>query len=187
MGLSQEELLALRKFKDYPDDDNIRFKEIIRQKLCADKRILHVLNHPTLDENTPDEYLGKALFPYYVVPGVATDAKNYICFETGFSETSEQNRLIKYGKIIFYVLCDQKTILDTETGISRHDLLAALIRDIFNWTNCFGQQAHLVKDTAGVIENQYTLRTLVFELKTTNAVLKTRNNQTTIVNNKVVK
>ena len=85
-----------------------------------------------------------------------------------------------------YVLCDQKTIFDTETEISRHDLLAALIRDVFNWTNCFGQQVHLVKETAGVTENQYALRTLVFELKTPNAVLKTRNNQTTIVNNKVV-
>lgn len=166
MGLSQAELLELQTFKEYSNDENIRFKEIIEQKLCHDKRIIHVLNNPSLDEDHPEEYLWKNIFPHYVIPGTAADADNYICFETRLSDTDNQNPLIRRGKIIFCILCSQKQIFDEETGLGRHDLLAALIKDIFNWSDCFGPQIHVTKEVANVTDSHYVLRTLVFEIKT---------------------
>ena len=48
------------------------------------------------------------------------------------------NDAFKLQQIIFYILCEQKNNIEKYTGIARHDLIAARIRDIFNWTNKFG-------------------------------------------------
>ena len=187
MGLSQQELNDLRNYKYLTDDDNIRIKNIIKEKLYNDKRIIHVLNNKTLDEDMPDEYIGKNIFDFYLIPGVITDVENYICFETKVRELSANNQIIRIQEIIFYVLCDEKNIIDQETGISRHDLLCALIKDIFNHTNYFGQQIHIVEETPSVTDNEYATRTLIFEMETHNAIAKTANGITRVVNNKVVK
>lgn len=187
MGLTKDELDELRAFKENPDDDNIRIKEIIKKELYEDRKIIHVLNNKTLDEDCPDEYIWKNIFPCYIIPGVITDVENYICFETELSETSSRNKIMKYGHIIFYVLCDEKNIIDKETGLSRHDLLAALIKKRFNWRNCFGQQIHVVDEKSSVVDNDYALRTLVFEMVTTNSILNTDHGKTTVINNLAVK
>ena len=79
---------------------------------------------------------------------------------------------MKYGQIIFYIICDREEIYDEKTGIARHDLLAALITDEFNWTNMFGTQIHLISDKPVAIDNQYVGRTLIFEQTTTNSIIK---------------
>lgn len=185
--MSQTELNELKAFKESPDDDNIRMKEIIKKMLCTDRQIIHVLNNPTLDEACPDDYIGKNIFPCYVVPGAIADVENYICFETKLYATSEKNRIMKYYQIIFYILCAEKNIVDEETGISRHDLLAALIRKKFNWKNCFGKQVHIVKEIPRVVEDVYAARTLIFEMETTNSILSTEHGKTSVINNRAVK
>lgn len=186
MGLTQEELNELRNYKYVTDDDNIRIKNIIKEKLFTDKRIIHVLNNKTLDEDAPDEYIGKNIFDFYLIPGVITDVENYICFETKISEVLKNNQIIKINQIIFYVLCDEKNIIDVETGISRHDLLCALIKDIFNHTNYFGNKVSVVEETPSVTDNDYATRTLIFEMEAPNSIVKTKNGIPRVINNKVV-
>ena len=79
---------------------------------------------------------------------------------------------MKYGQVIFNIVCDVKEIFDKNTGIARHDLLAALITDEFDWTNLFGTQVHLVSDKPISIDNNYVGRTLIFEQTTTNSIIK---------------
>jgi hypothetical protein len=79
---------------------------------------------------------------------------------------------MKLGQVIFYIICNNKDILDKETGIARHDLLAALITDEFDWTNLFGTQVKLVSDRPTAIDAQYVGRTLIFEQTTPNSIVK---------------
>ena len=55
--ITPEELRELKDFKINIDNDEIRFKEIIKRKLLANKKILHVLSDKKLEETgaEPDE------------------------------------------------------------------------------------------------------------------------------------
>lgn len=165
----------LRKNIDYKkhfENDNIYYKEIIKNKLINNSNIIKSLNNIDLDSDCPADYMGENILPYYLIIETQGKPKNYICFETSFEEVPRYNKLMKFGQVIFYIICDNKTIYDKDSGIARHDLLAALIADEFNWTNMFGTQIKLVSDKPVAIDNNYVGRTLIFEQTTTSNVVK---------------
>ena len=84
------------------------------------------------------------------------------------------------GYINSYYLVTKNNIEKT-TGIARHDLISALIINMFNWTNLFGAQIHLVSDVPSVIDSDYSCRTLVFEQETDNNLAKTKNGVTSML------
>ena len=159
------------EFKKHPEKDNIYYKEIIKNKLINNKKIIHFLNNKDLDPDCPADFVGENILPFYMLVGTQTKTQHYICFETSFNEVSRHNNVMKIGQVIFYILCDNKDIYDKHSGIARHDLLAALITEEFNWTNLFGTQVKLVSDKPMVIDSNYAGRTLVFEQIATNAML----------------
>ena len=67
--ITPEELRELKDFKINIDNDEIRFKEIIKRKLLANKKILYVLSDKKLEETgaEPDEYFGRNIIPYYMI------------------------------------------------------------------------------------------------------------------------
>lgn len=75
--------------------------------------------------------------------------------------------------------------LDKFTGIPRHDLIACIIRDRFNWSNIFGVQCNLVSSKEALTDNNYISRTMVFELYDLNGIVRTSydNGVTDIINN----
>lgn len=158
------------QYKKEHGRDNIYYKQIIKKRLINNQLILQALDAPDLDpEEDPGDYVGKYIIPFYVLPDVKTQAQNIICFETSFTEQPRYNTTDKYQQIIFYILADPKNIYDRKTGIARHDLLAALIQDQFDWSNYFGFQVHLVSDRPYAVDsNKYVLRTLIFEQVTPN-------------------
>ena len=184
MKLTQTEINELRALKTLSDSDDIRWKEEIKKRLLNNKKLLHVLNNDKLEkiDAEADEYFGVNILPYYVINETQTDVKNFVCYEVLFNEESKPNKIIKYGQIVFYVLCEKKNIIDKDTYIARHDLLSALIINDFNWSNIFGLQCHLISDKPSVTDNDYPARTLIFELKTPNGIVKTENQQTRVVN-----
>lgn len=161
-------------YKKFYENDNIYYKEIIKSKLINNIHIIKALNNSELDPDCPADYMGENILPYYLITQTQGTPKNYICFETSFDELARYNKVMKMGQVIFYIICDNKTIYDKETGIARHDLLAALISDEFNWTNMFGTQIKLVSDKPVAIDNQYVGRTLIFEQTTSNNIIKER-------------
>lgn len=177
MSLTKKEIDELRALKTLPDSDNIRWKEVIKKKLLNNKKLIHVLNNDKLEKINaePDEYFGVNIFPYYMIDETQSDVKNFICFEVQFSEVSKHNKIIKVGQIIFYIMCEKKNILDKDTYLPRHDLLAAIITEEFNWTNHFGMQCHLISDKPSVTDNDYPARTLIFVLETPNSIVKSEN------------
>lgn len=170
MEISLEKLQKLRDYRNKPDDDNIRYKQIIKGKLLESEEILYLLNNDGLEE--PEEYFGVNIRSEYVVPETQHNVQNFICFETSSEEVSRGNTAMKIQQIIFYVLCHNDTNYVEELGVSRHDILSALIKEQFQGCNYFGQQLKLVSDKPGFVDTNYSTRTLVFEQISTNNIIK---------------
>ena len=69
----------IKRFKVNGEDDNCRFKEIIKQRLLNNRAIIHFLNSPNLDEDCPDDYFGVVIKPEYMIPQTQSEYKNFIC------------------------------------------------------------------------------------------------------------
>jgi len=87
-----------------------------------------------------------------------------------------------YVDIIFYILCEEKNGTEKLTGIARHDLIAARIKHLFNWTNKFGTQCHVLSDLPSVTDNDYATRTITFEMVMGKDIVKTKDNVSRVVN-----
>ena len=183
MEITQEQIQALLALKNLPDDDNIRYKEIIKKTLIENDLIIYLLNNKELEdaEADPSDYLGVNILPAYIIHPTQHNVQNYICYETEVRELERYNSKMKLQRIIFYVLCEEKNIIEKKTGIARHDLIASILIDTFNWCNLFGPQIHLLSDIPSVVDNDYACRTLIFEQLTDNNLAKTRNGVTRIV------
>jgi hypothetical protein len=89
--------------------------------------------------------------------------------------------MIKYEEVRFNIFTDYRDSIDKETGFARHDLLAALIKEEFNHTNMLGQQMVCFSNKESTTDTDYAMRTLIFELKTPNNIVK----DAKVVNNRV--
>ena len=201
---TKEELLnKLRAYADTPDDDNIRFKEKIHDALLNNAELLYALNNEELeselfdeddnlliDEETGellgevDRYFGdnSNIRPYLFIPDTQTDVKHYVCYQVSFDEIPRYSTIQKYTEITFNIFVNGKDRTDKLTGIPRHDLIASIIRERFNWSNIFGMQTHLISSKESVTDNNYLVRTLIFQIVDTNGIVTTQNGKTSVTN-----
>lgn len=183
MELTQEQIQILRDLKNNVDSDNIRYKEIIKKSLIENDLIIYLLNNKELESvgADPSDYLGINILPAYLIHPTQHNVQNFICYEVGFREVQRYNSKMKLLQVTFYVLCEEKNNIEKRTGIARHDLLGALILDIFNWSNVFGGQIHCISDVPSVTDNDYATRTIIFEQLTDNNLAKTRDGVARII------
>ena len=153
------------------NDDIGSMKRKIKQELISDRDILEVLNNADLpgashdsdvDLDSPDEFLDHNIFGFIRIPNTQDTVRNFICVTIDDIEEHRLNEVMKIQNITFTVICHLST-MKTRYGIDRHDLLGYLIRDVFNWTNMFGLQYHLIYNKESVIDGDYYCRTLKFE------------------------
>lgn len=192
---TKEELLdKLRAYADTPDDDNIRYKEKIHDALLNNVELLYALNNEELeselfdeddnlliDEETGellgevDRYFGdnSNIRPYLFIPDTQTDVKHYVCYQVSFDELPRYSNIQKYTEITFNIFVNGKDRTDKLTGIPRHDLIASIIREKFNWSNIFGMQTHLISSKESIIDNNYLVRTLIFQITDVNSITYT--------------
>lgn len=172
MILTEQELAELRRYRNEPDEDNVRYKQIIKKKLLGNNKIIYLLHNKELEEAEAeaDEYLGVNILPYFIVAPVQSNVQNYICFETSFENVSRNNSIMKLQRIIFYILCHVSDINVRELSSPRHDIIAAEITNMFQGCNDFGVQLKLMSDRPTVTDNDYATRTLIFEQTTTNSI-----------------
>lgn len=184
MLLTEEQIKTLRGYKEYSDDDNIRIKEICKKTLISDPLIIYLLNNKELEEADadPTEYIGVNILNNFMIHPTQHNVQNFICLATGTYEELRYNEAIKIMQVVFYVLCEEKTNIEKLTGIGRHDLISARIKDAFNWSNKFGTQCVLVNEREDVTDNDYATRTLTFEMETPKNLVKTRDGVTRIIN-----
>ena len=55
------------KNKKKKSNDNIQYKETIKEKLINNPKIIHTLNNKDLDPDCPDDYYGINILPYYLI------------------------------------------------------------------------------------------------------------------------
>ena len=201
---TKEELLnKLRAYADTPDDDNIRYKEKIHDALLNNAELLYALNNEELESELFDgdklninketgELLGEVdryfgdnsnIRPYLFIPDTQTDVKHYVCYQVSFDEMPRYSTFHKYNEITFNIFVNGKDRTDKLTGIPRHDLIASIIRERFNWSNIFGTQVHLVSSKESVTDNNYLVRTLIFQITDVANILNTTSGNTKVINN----
>ena len=191
---TKEDLLnKLRAYASTPDDDNIRYKEKIHDALLSNAELLYALNNEELESELFDgdklnidketgELLGEVdryfgdnsnIRPYLFIPDTQTDVKHYICYQVMFNELPRYQNIQKYTEITFNIFVNGKDRTDKLTGIPRHDLIASIIREKFNWSNIFGMQTHLISSKESVTDNNYLVRTLIFQITDVNSITYT--------------
>ena len=200
-------LNKLRAYKTTPDDENIQYKKKIEKALMLNPCLLHALNEKSLEselfdddgninwewnEDTKeyeplgewDRYFGGTsnIRPYLFIPDTQTEVKHYICYQVSFDEMPRYQDTLKYTNVTFTIFVHGNDRNDKLTGIPRHDLIASIIRERFNWSNIFGMQTHLVSSKESTTDNNYLVRTLVFQVVDTNGIHKTTDKKSSIMN-----
>lgn len=157
------------------DDDIIRKKRLIEQILYSDEDIIEILDNPNLDPDAPEEYVGENIFSFLRVPGTQDVSKNFITFIVDDMGRTPGNQVMK-SQYVQFVVFVHKDLVKTKYGMARHDLIGYIIRDIFNLSNCLGPQMELVSNKEGIADNDFSTRTLKFELIDDNSTKPLRTN-----------
>ncbi len=192
----------LRSYAKTPDDDIIQYKTKIKNALLKCPEFLYSLNSKELetelfDENGDllidedgnllgevDRYFGdnSLIRDALYFPQSQTSVNTYVCYEVGFDEIPKYNNIQKYTEITFTIFVNGDDKTDKLTGISRHDLIGSIIRERFNWSNIFGMNSMLISNKPSITDNNYIVRTLVFQIVDTNGLVNTKNGRTNITN-----
>lgn len=200
-------LNKLRAYRTTPDDDVILYKQKIKNALLLNPCLLYALDDKELEselfdkhgninwewnEDTKqyeplgewDRYFGGTsnIRPYLFIPDTQTEVKHYICYQVSFDEMPRYQDTLKYTNVTFTIFVHGNDRNDKLTGVPRHDLIASIIRERFNWSNIFGMQTHLVSSKESTTDNNYLVRTLVFQVIDTNGIVNTTNGKTSLSN-----
>ena len=201
-------LNKLRAYRTTPDDDVILYKQKIKNALLSNPCLLYALDDKTLEselfdkngninwewnEDTKqyeplgewDRYFGSdsLIRPFLFIPDTQTTVKCYICYQVEFNEMPRYNNIEKYTLIIFNIFVHGDDRVDKLTGIPRHDLIASIIREKFNWSSIFGMQAKLISSKESTTDNNYVCRTLTFQVLDLNGIVNTPYGQETQIRN----
>lgn len=202
---SKDDLLTkLRSYSETPDDESVRYKEIIKKKLLNCPELLYALNSKELESELFDDngnllideetgellgdvssYFGdnSLIRPYLFLPETQTKVVNYICYQVMFDEIPKYSDRQKYTEITFNIFVHGENGIDELTGIPRHDLISSIIREKFNWSNIFGLQTKLTRSKESITDNNYIVRTLIFEISDINGIVETSYDGKTMTNN----
>lgn len=201
---TKDDLLnKLRSYTQTPDDDNIKYKTIIKNALLNCPELLYALNSEKLESElfdedgnilmdddgkligNVDEYFGDDSYirPSLFIPGTQETVRNYVCYQVMFDELPRHSEVQKYTEVIFNVFVRGNDRTDKLTGISRHDLIASIIRERFNWSNIFGMHTKLITNKESMTDNNFVVRTLIFQIKDVNGITNTPFGGKTIINN----
>lgn len=207
--ITKKDLLnKLRAYSNTPDDENILYKKKIEKALLSNPCLLYALNEKSLEselfdddgninwewnEDTKeyeplgewDRYFGGTsnIRPYLFIPETQTEVKHYICYQVGFDKMPRNNDLLKYTNVTFTIFVHGNDRMDKLTGIPRHDLIASIIRERFNWSNIFGMQTKLIYSKEDTIDDSYLVRVLKFQIVDTNGIVNTPYCGKTTINN----
>ena len=201
---TKDELLnKLRAYAETPDDDNIRIKEQIKDTFLNCPELLYAIHNKELeselfdeDENLNidedgnltgevDRYFGENanIRPFLFIPETQDEVKNYVCYQTGYSDLVRYNDKEKNLIVTFTIFVNGKDSMDKLTGIPRHDLIASIIREKFAWIGLEISTTTPFGDRESTTDNNYLVRTLQYETILPNSICKTEG-KNTYYNNK---
>ena len=196
--LTKDDIIGkLTAYAEVPDDENLKYKEKIKDTLLHCPELLFALNETDLAdeliskdgtinyEGEWDRYFGESsnIRPYLFFPETQEKVKHYLCYQVSFTTMPKYNNIEKYTDITFHIFVHGKDSIDPWTQLPRHDLIASIIRERFNWSSIFGMQAKLVSSKESMTDNNYVVRTLVFKILDPNGLVKTDYQGETTIHN----
>lgn len=170
--MNQERIERLFTCQKEEGFDGISYaKQKILEDIYLDPDIFEVLHNEELEAQNapPEDYHNVNIYSYLKIPDAQSKVKNFLCFEVNDLEISYQNRIMITKQVIFRTV-SHKDDVETIYGIDRQDLLAALIKERFNWSNLLGTQLVKTYDSAKVAENGYYYRNIYFQQITPNDI-----------------
>lgn len=142
-------------------DDIYRCKYKIMKMLTEDQDILTTLHNDELAGTDKiingDAYRNVCIFDFMKLPDQKIEVKNYVCFEVndnGWGDTTE--------KTVVFRCVSHIDDAKTDWGINRHDLLAAIIKNKFDWSNALGMRLIKLADNGKVTDDGYYYREVVY-------------------------
>ena len=201
---TKEELLdKLRAYADTPDDDNIRIKEQIKDTFLNCPELLYAIHNKELESELFDEdgnlnidedgnltgevdrYFGENsnIRPFLFIPETQDEVKNYVCYQTSYSDLVRYNDKEKNMIVTFTIFVNGKDSIDKLTNVPRHDLIASIIREKFAWIGLEISTTTPFGDKESTTDNNYLVRTLQYEVTLPNSICKTEG-KNTFYNNK---
>lgn len=169
--------------------DIIRKKRIVNKLFNEDPDLKEVLgyknplplnkfadeNHPTESEKEKREIIinyntnikHPQIVPFIKLNGIQNEVLNFIMFDIEDEKLSYDNEAIKYQNLIIWCLVHEDDI-ETEYGITRQDLLDAIVRDLLLGSNVLTNKLTLTSDEYRIIDNNYYARMITFRMKSGN-------------------
>lgn len=179
--LSPEMIAIIEKSHRQSDSDSLNYDDIDSYKylimdiLTKNQDILKTLHNKDLEaeENringllNGDLYKNVNIFNFLKVPDTQSLVKNFICFEVNDIEIGRYNETLMTKNIVFRTISHEDDY-KTDWGIARQDLLAAIIKSEFDWTNIFGIHLTKISDRGRIGEGGYYYREFTYETTTAN-------------------
>ncbi len=144
------------------EDEIYRTKHKIMQLLVSNTDLLACIRPSDIDEEdlaNGDLYRDKYIFDYLRLPDLKHEVKNYVCFEVNDSSSGLDGRVTR--QITFRVV-SYKGETPTDWGISRHDLMALIVKSVFDWKSDLGLTLEKTRDYGAVTADDYYYREIVY-------------------------
>jgi hypothetical protein len=147
--------------------DNTQYKSKIMDKIINTPDVVTLINNPAIISSQPDSMKNVNVFSRMKIPNTTLNVKNYICFNFN-SRIHSANKVFKDIIFEIAIICHEDEV-DID-GTNRHDLLAGVISEAFNWSKFLGFELELTSDTESILEKEYYCRTLQFRNLTPNSL-----------------
>lgn len=184
-----EMLASLQAYLKNPDDDSVRLKDKIKEKLLSCPKLLWALHVKDFEEELFNEdgtlndtgdwdvYYGdtSVIRPFLFIPETQDVVTNYLCYQVSSDENMRFNPSMKYMVITFTIFIHEKDSIDKETGIARHDLIGSILRELMAWTSTTIAHAIPVFEGESVTDTNYITKVLKYQVALPNNLVVTEN------------
>ena len=122
-----------------------------------------------------DVYFGDTslIRPFLFIPETQDNVTNYICYQVSTEENMRYNSTMKYLVITFTIFVHEKDSIDKETGIARHDLIGAIIRELMAWSSVTMGHATPIFESESVTDTNYVTKVLKYQAAMPNNLVVT--------------
>ena len=147
-------------------DDIARYKHKVMKELTSNIDILRTLHNNNFESRLNSEhpngdmYRNVNIFDYMKLPSLKDEIQNYICFEV--STMASYSNDFTAVNVVFRTVSHVND-MNTDWGIQRHDLLALIIKNQFDWTKVFGKTLIKVSDVGKIGEDDFYYREIWFK------------------------
>lgn len=155
-------------------DEIFRYKYKIMNLLTSDQDILHTLHCAKFGDDSVlngDALRDVCIFSFMKLPDNKDEVNNYICFEVNDDCYGDYA-----SKRIIFRTVSHINDCKTDWGIPRHDLLALIIKNKFDWSNECGLHLEKESDSGHVTDDGYYYREIVYVSTVPNNLFRRTNN-----------